>query len=348
MGSQKAGARWALVGLAVLGAAGGGAWWALRRGEGGGTGAPAGAPAGAAAEPLPAVGEGTVRGRALDAQGAPAPGAVVGLKPAAELEAARALALSRTLVTGADGTFSAGPLPLGEYGVAVSFGGRGQATALATLATAGAVAEVEVRLGAHAPPGPRATLRGRVLDGAGQPLGGAVVVAAEGPRREAPSPFALPSAGTLPDGTYALELPADASRVLWVQHPDFPPQPGPTARAGGAPVDVQLTPGARVAGEVRGADGRPVTDFTLLTERAPAAGAQGAKGAQGAEGAEAGPELLAAEQVRAPDGRFALGPLLPGRYVLRVRTPDGRQGSVPVGLTAGGPTSQVRLTLGAP
>ncbi len=145
--------------------------------------------------------------------------------------------------------------------------------------------------------GPRAGLRGRVLDGAdGSPVPGAAV-AIDYRRSESLGGFAEARTATDAAGAFLLEgLPAGPLSSFSVRAEGFVPFPGPGDPPDGGlraleegaarEMEIRLARGARVRGTVRFADGRPVPNawVTLEQERPDGNGYYGETRADGAGG----------------------------------------------------------------
>lgn len=240
------------------------------------------------------------RGRVLAPDGAPVAGATVTLIDGGGAE--RALAPIRTRYeSGADGwfTFSAPDDALLEA--------RHPDYAPGAARVDGAVQvshRIELRLRApdDAPPPRTARIAGVVVDAAGAPIVEAMVIAA--PAAAAPGDDPLRPAlraVSEADGRFVIDG-ADAGRYL-VTASAHGYQPARAEVSGGA-VDLrlQLATGARVAGRVVGPDGAPVPAFAIVVSR---------------QRSPLVEDTVAQASVFDADGRFEVGGLPPGDYLVR-------------------------------
>jgi protocatechuate 3,4-dioxygenase beta subunit len=263
-----------------------------------------------------------VTGRLIDTAGRPLQGRIAPQEIAGETSL---WALGEILRTeaGADGRFSLDHVPAGEHALAAEARGYG-------------VKRVEVSAGARPVDlgdivlEPGSTIRGRVRDKAGLPIGQAQLWAFAmgrgGMRVEATSE---------PDGTFVLAgLPGGALRVT--ARASGYGTANLTASAATETLDVVLEAAGTVTGLVVDEAGRPVESFQ--------ADASPTRREQGGMVMRAGGLM----DNSGGDGRFTLYDLAAGEYVVEVSAPErGRAVVSAVKVTAGGSTDVGRLTLTA-
>jgi hypothetical protein len=170
------------------------------------------------------------------------------------------------------------------------------------------------------------TISGVVLGPDGAPLADVVVGAEEGGSR--PGRHYLPDrrlhsekapATTGADGAFILEGLQKRPYTLFATHARHPMALLEDVQGGTRGVQLRMKAGARLSGVARGADGAPATLFTLtlLPAERP-----------GSISWTSGLQLGQDQQVRHPEGRFAVDALPPGAFDLLVTTPDGRVGRI--------------------
>lgn len=170
-------------------------------------------------------------GRVLGRDGAPVAGAKVDVVPHSPAWDLRRDALTATVQTGSDGRFQAGPLAPGPHGIAASLADGSIVFGAPVLLRAGEVLPpVELRLGATP-----VTLKGTVVDEAGQPLAGASVRIVR-PVVPFDDVAALPP---LAEGRFQVLLPEGDYNVV-ASAPGFPPRMVRMSRPTGAPAEVRL------------------------------------------------------------------------------------------------------------
>jgi hypothetical protein len=194
---------------------------------------------------------------------------------------------------------------------------------------AAASGQLRIVLGpAHRPLGPRAPISGRVVARGGAPIPGALVVAARERRfGSAGAPSAQAVAGA--DGRFELaELDPGRYRVTARAEGRAP---GSVSRVspGAKDVLVELAPGGRLRGCVRGPGGEPVAPFTLLVHARRSA-------------LELAPQRSVS--VIDPSGCFALDDLAPGPAAVTAVAP-GLAPSDPVDVEIPPPDAEAAVDL---
>jgi hypothetical protein len=157
-----------------------------------------------------------------------------------------------TFVTGADGSFSSGPLPAGPYRLMVRRPGFSVAQSEIQLAS-GSTTSKDVTLS------PTATVEGTIRDEDRRPIAGALA----GAEDRGFSYFASQGSASGPDGRYVLlDVPGDVRTRVHVTRKGLPPatsEPFETkagARVSG--IDVVMRAGYEVTGQVVDANDEPV------------------------------------------------------------------------------------------
>lgn len=261
---------------------------------------------------------GTLRGRVVDGQGAPAAAAEV------EVGGWQDLAHYRTSAA-VDGTFELSGLPTGDIVLAARHDVAGRAE-LPVRTVGGQVTECEVRLSRGL------EVRGRVADPQGAPVASAVVMgvaAGDGPQWHS-------RVASAQDGSFVLtNCPEGRPFQLEVQAQGFEP----FVRGGitpGSPLDVTLQRSAvaaatvRLRGVVLGPDGAPVGGARVMAN---------------------GKAPPSRERTTATDaaGRFEMGPLPSGRWSVVVVTqdhPEHRSQPVEIAAHATHDFGAIQLTVG--
>ena len=246
-------------------------------------------------------------------------------------------------ITGLGGDFAL-PLPPGDHILAAASDGRSDVTALARVVPGQSPAPVTLRF---ARAGTR-VLAGVIKDSEGRPLAAARVLAVQRPGANEGRPLdeaaTLASATTDSGGHFKLTGLPDTALRLEVVHPNYAPhridvdavRPG-AGLPGELVARVPVSGG--IAGEVRErSSGGPVPG---LPDRG--------RGSRGRDGEFSQPGARTPR--RGAPSRFALGPLAPGSWRLRVRAagyaPVERQITVPAATTPGEPSVRdLRLELG--
>ena len=212
----------------------------------------------------------------------------------------------------ADGRFRIGPLPPGRImlvatlrpaGALVIASGAPHQTEV-TIEEGKSVTGVSLRL-------PRESLAvaGRVLSPDGSPLEGAHVTAE--PNIDGEQWLfgeATPETRADADGRFVLPNLEPGSYTVRVVFAGYVPYRAEVAAAKGRPLEVKLTRGGRVRGEVTDVDARPAARFSLRALSRDVAS----------------DERAPMQEVHDPRGRFELSALAPGSYQIEAVTDDGR------------------------
>jgi len=238
---------------------------------------------------VPRVDDGArvLSGHVVDVAGDPIAGARISLSGDRRLEGS----------SGPDGGFRLLAVPVSEFELVVSAEGF-EVTGLQVAAgSAGVHTEVEVQMQ------PARAVMGVVLDPDGLPLAGAIVSCADHLHRGA-------TAADATDAEGRFDMDASTSGCTAVaRHRQFADS-DPTVVAGGDGNRIHMNPAAAIAGLVVDDTGQPVVAYTLAIESfKPAAAAS----------------VLSNDSfttvVRDAEGRFEIGGLQAGRYVLAVVAP---------------------------
>jgi protocatechuate 3,4-dioxygenase beta subunit len=235
--------------------------------------------------PLPAP-EGTLLGLVRQADGRPAPGAVVTARRRPSREGRPAP--TSIAITTAEGTFAFPALADGDYDLtAAAADALSAAAGPVAIRGAAAVRDVVLTLGSGG-----FRLTGRLLDGGGGAVPGATLQARAGnttytARADDQGRYAL----RLGKAVYRLEADADG----------YAPRPGSVDLVGDMVRDFRLDPAGRMVGTVvDGPSGKPVAGAIVR-----------------AEAGERPPSI--AHTTSDEQGRFVFGDLLPGEYVVSAR-----------------------------
>jgi EmrB/QacA subfamily drug resistance transporter len=163
---------------------------------------------------------------------------------------------------------------------------------------------------------------GRVLRGDGRPLAGASVTLADVNGQQ------VDRARSGADGDYLLRSSTEGTYLLIASAPHLAPSAAMVAVADTAVHrDVVLSGGGSIRGRVRAGDGRPLAAALItLTD---------ARG-----------EVVAGTTT-GPDGRFRLGELVPGSYILTGQAPGHQPAPVTVDVTEGEPVDRDLVLVGA-
>jgi len=273
-----------------------------------------------------------VMGRVSDADGTPVGGARVAVRPGDGAGAAL------YAVTGVEGDFAL-PLPPGDHTLVASREGRPEVSAPVHVIAGRTPETVTLRF---ARAGTR-VVTGVIKDGEGRPLAAAHVAAVQRSDGEgaAGEPAALATAIADPGGHFKLTGLPDSALRLEIRHPRYAPHHADvTAARGGLSPELVIrvpVPGA-ITGEVHErVTGGPVASFQIEAE-----------GPDGAVVRFPQPGTRASR--RAGPFHFALGPLAPGQWRIRVRaagyTPVERRITVPAAPSPGEPSVRdLRLEL---
>jgi protocatechuate 3,4-dioxygenase beta subunit len=186
------------------------------------------------------------------------------------------------------------------------------------------------------------SIGGTVTMADGKPAPGTVIVAnqEEGDRSWKPDGFmATDVAAARPDGTFLIEDIDDGTFRLWAQRPGFPDTEVKNVAAGRRDLHIQLRSPASAAGVVTGADGKPVTMFTLSIASAPTGDSSPAARLRASEGAR--PPVA----LQDPRGAFVADDLEAGTYDLKVTSFDGGVGKQRITLAAGERKQGLRLVI---
>nr|WP_246357477.1 erythromycin esterase family protein [Pyxidicoccus fallax] len=177
--------------------------------------------------------QGLLSGTVLGRDGAPVVGATVGVAPRIGAWDVRRDALAATVRTGPDGRFQTGPLTPGQYGVAVALADGTLSFGESVQVRAGEpVLAVELRVG-ETP----VTVRGTVVDEAGQPLKGAALRVVR-PIVPFDDVADLPP---LPDGRFQVSVPEGEYNVV-ASAPGFTPRMMRTSPPEPTEVRLERTP----------------------------------------------------------------------------------------------------------
>ncbi len=191
-----------------------------------------------------------IKGKVVDARGAAAPGANVSIEVDAADRGLLEAALGMSAVADAGGRFELTAVP-GNLKVR---GAQGLAQGVVTLAAVAPGDTVEVAITLADP----VTLKGRVVDGDGQPVGGAKVLTAT--ILAVGGPVEKQQFDSADDGSFTARTPAGIVRIEARKNGDLSPAVA-EPRAGGATIDgLVLTLAAPIAlrGKVITDDGTPV------------------------------------------------------------------------------------------
>ena len=263
-------------------------------------------------------------GRVVDPTGAPVPGARVRLlgTPSGEQSIDK---LDTEWTTDNDGHFL-----FHAADDAVFEAVRGKARGWARLSGDVAITkQLVITLGDA--PAREATITGRVVDGAGAPLGEVLVRAQPGGPpmgKDAPA-RATAFATTATDGTFTLENLDRGFYQVEAEAEDRAPAVQRDVPGGTRGVTLKLDAGAALAGAVESSAGVPVPAYTLLVVRR--------------DGASR--ELVLARSIVEPNGRFEVH-VAPGTYEL-VAAASGWAPSMPVSATAAARDLKLVVSAGA-
>ena len=253
----------------------------------------------------------------------PEPQAVAGRVFVQELDGQRAPDALREVLraeAGADGRFRLESVPAGAHALAVTAPGYASKRVEVQVSPAARevnLGDVELETGL--------TIRGRVRDRAGLPIGGATVVANAARRMPDRSVRATAEA----DGTFVLaglepgpqRLSATASGYAGIMRP---------SEAGAEKLDLVLSPAGSIAGTVVDDGGRPVELFNVNAQPAEAEANEGI--------VMRGPGY---HEFNASDGRFLLDDLAEGTYVVEATAAERASGHVSAVKVAAGATTDV-------
>lgn len=247
--------------------------------------------------------------------GRPVPGARVRVVCAGDLLCAFA-------TTGPDGMATLSSLAPGAARIRADAPGRGEAGADVTL-DAGLKRRLTLVLGGTG------TIAGRVVGAAGDPLSGAVVRLTS---ELSPADARQAVSGT--DGTFLVEVPVQVPYTVTASM-----RGGRVAeRRGveaGQTVHLVARAAGRISGQVLGADGQPVTDFTVVAVPDPGGGDAGRSG-------------YTRRRFATGSGDFVLDEVPAGRYRVRAFAPGAATTpEVAVEVDPGSEAGPVELTLGA-
>lgn len=266
---------------------------------------------------LPAVALGLaarVEGMVVDGRGAPRPGVVVQARPRPDLDEPEPWRAT----TGADGTFVLDTLPPGPVTL------RAEPPGFAPSVVEAIAPQGEVLITLQA----LVDLRGRVVGPAEALARARVRIEGSGvwPVREqaveGDGGFVL---AAIPDGIYALEAVVEATAPGQAELASIPLENVTPELA----ITLALVPAYRVPVQVRAPDGTPVAGARVTLSNASIG-------------------LLPRLAVTGPDGEVAMGPVVPGPYVLRAHA-DGLLPSPPVSVSIDGPDAPLQvLTLAEP
>ncbi len=261
--------------------------------------------------------ESIIRGRVVDAAGAPVVGASVNAvrTPEEVIESGQG-------ETAEDGSFTIGGLEAKRYFLRVSkFGHLTTTVKPPVIAPAARVAVKLVRTG---------VLRGRVVDEDGEAEPNATVVAMlSGPTGTANSPIFWTADG---EGRFAQDRFAAGTYYVWARHGDVLVYPPAKIEIQDSSLDAELElsldhRGARVSGRVVPREGFVLDADTrvILRSRSPLAFPRNAVGRAGRE------------------GKFVAAGVLPGRYEIAVRSAAGRS----LGITRGPREVEIPIEAGS-
>jgi hypothetical protein len=228
---------------------------------------------------------------------------------------------------GADGKFKLEHVPSGEHALAATARGFGPKR-IDVSAGARPVDVGDVVLE------PGGTIRGRVRDKAGNPIGGAQLTAFARLRGGLPA-----EAASEPDGTFVLAGLQGGSFQVTARASGYG-EARATAALGAENLDVVMEPAGAITGLVVDDAGRVVESFEAT--------ADSARRQMGPMMVRLGGGAGGGGTSGSPDGRFTIYDLAPGDYVVEVTAPErGRAVASSVKVTAGATTDVGRLTLKA-